>query len=1254
VVGRLKFLVTFHKSFALVSRDIKTDSERLTMTSQSPTHVVASPAREKEGSDTWQKRALWLRRSRVGPDGRAVPGVYLKAARQRRKLGRGGVILEDKPVPAPGVNWTPIGPSVIQYNITQAGRVTSLLAGPGGTRVYAGAADGGVWFSVNSGATWTPLDDYFSSPASVPGDTGADANSLSIGAIEIRFGSLATDDEIFIGTGEANAGWPSINVDVNPFDNYFGVGIRHRVGGIWTLEATNLASQGIYRIAIDPNDVTPTNVFAATTTGLFKRPMGGADPSTWKQIQVNPTNINLPVTDFIAAGTGPGRMFYAAVNGDNVYSSPDGTTWTALSGLGTIPNNEAYGRIALGASESSPNIIYAIIANGNFFRLDASVGTTFQSVLGLPSGVPFGGQGSYDIGVTVDPIDPTTVYLSGDGLPLYKGAVTFVGGSYTFPAGGPAFVGAGIHADVHAVTFALNSAGTAHDPTSVWVGSDGGVYQSGMSGAAGSFQGLNLGLAISQCYSFGQRSDTDAVVLTGLQDNGGLRMLSEQAALETAEDIVGDGGSCVYHPTDPYRALMQFKGTGLAATTDGGASWTQITTFPPPPPYSTDENSENSATAFIAPIAAVADSAAPGGAQLAFGTNRLWLSSDWGVTWVTLPTGANPYSSSPPNLSQDVIDPTASSLAQGVTAIAFASPTQVYAATTLQIWRYDYSGGSWSKTALPTSGFPAGYYITGVAVENAASGSIYITLGGGSIPHVQYYDGSTWYAAMPTSILDVPAHAVVVDPATFAVYVGTDVGCWRGTRTGTAWSWSASSNGLPQCAILQLGIHENAYLLRAATCGRGIWEVPLDTTAVGLDPDIYLRVNYADTGRLKGGSRYPWVEGAADPVSPGLTVYHWMSADIKVRRSSLSGLPPISSPATYLDFAFNIGDYVQPSTNIETADVSGTDSIFVEVHNRSLNAVTASNVRVLLLVADASAALPALPSGWTSHVNSGDTSSAWLGSSGWQFVDFAQPYRTLPGDLDVRMPQVVEYLFDFSTLGLPPGHDHVCLAAFVTTVDSSDHITSVDTDLNTVTMTDKHVAHRNLHLVALGAKPLLQKFGFNTLNFNNPYDQSAVFDFEFTRQNFPGEIVLLLPKLSELSPAKPELEGFRLQRHQEWSHDLRQIVGDWIEDLGEFLENVGQRIEGHPADVRQRISQQHEHRRQKLERLDHSHILLAEAGPESAKIAGVQIPPRSGVLGAFALRSPSGAKKGDRYRLDVIQRRQGKVLGGSSYVIAII
>jgi len=161
---------------------------------------------------------------------------------------------------------------------------------PGGNRVYAGAANGGVWFSANGGSDWSPLDDYTTSPSVFAGS--GDADSLAIGAIAVRFGAGA--DEVFVGTGEFNPA----------YDAYFGVGIRHLASGAWTLEATNLGQHSISSIVIDPNDPTPTHVLAATNAGIIP-------PTSYSAIHKldssNPaaafTNSSGTVSDLIIGGS---------------------------------------------------------------------------------------------------------------------------------------------------------------------------------------------------------------------------------------------------------------------------------------------------------------------------------------------------------------------------------------------------------------------------------------------------------------------------------------------------------------------------------------------------------------------------------------------------------------------------------------------------------------------------------------------------------------------------------------------------------------------------------------------------------------------------------------------------------------------------------------------------------------------------------------------------------------------------------------
>jgi hypothetical protein len=431
-----------------------------------------------------------------------------------------------------------------------------------------------------------------------------------------------------------------------------------------------------------------------------------------------------------------------------------------------------------------------------------------------------------------------------------------------------------------------------------------------------------------------------------------------------------------------------------------------------------------------------------------------------------------------------------------------------------------------------------------------------------------------------------------------------------------------------------------------------VWEIDLAATT-GLDPDIYLRVNYADDGRLAaGGSRYPWVEGSLDPTHLNYNLYHWMSADIKVRRSSLLGLPPLGSPVNYLDYAANIGDYVDTSWHAETGDLSGTDRIFVEVHNRSLTPVPAAQVKVLLLRADASAGLPNLPAGWASHVNALDPSPAWLAGSGWGFVDAITPYRTPSADVDVRTPQVVEYQLDFGTLGLPAGHDHVCLAAFITT--PADPIGSALTDLNQVTMTDKHVAHRNVHLVAAGLKPITPEGPFQPLpktfliDFNNAGGEDVTVDLVFDRQHFPGHISVILPKLPELKQPERSLRGFSVKKRSALEIAIRDSLGDWLERTGERLEALGATIEEEPDEGSE---EQVERRLEKFRLLDPTQVYVADPDAKRPSVTGIRIAPLKPITAAVTIQAPPNADPGDRFRLDIMQRNGDRIVGGSSYVV---
>ena len=1219
--------------------------------------------RREEGD--LRSRLLWFASSRVAGRERARDLIY-RGLRQRRAMER--KILEGNsgaggmPGPAGTLNWTPIGPSAVAHgqafdNPRVSGRINALAIGPGGNRAYVGAANGGIWGTVDGTNSWRPLNDYATSPGTV---STVEADSMSVGALAVTFGSdpMGANDEIYVGTGEP---FPT---DIPTIDGYFGIGVRHSAngGGAWgALEATNLAGVGIFRITIDPVD--PTVVLVAASTGLFRRPAGGGP--TYTAV----AGISGAVCDLVVAGkTVTTRTYYAAVWQDRVYSSPDGTKWNPVPGLtlgGSGPHLYG-GRIALAVCESDPTVAYALVSDGRLFRL---VNGTFQLVTGMPNAVFPELQGWYDIAVAVDPANANIVYLGGDltytqnySASLYRGSVTLpVGGSPNFGSNSaadvttdPTWVGEGVHADIHALAFALDAAGTAHDGGNVWVGCDGGLFQSSTPAINGSFVARNTGLAITETYYLAQHPVNDAVVFAGTQDNGTVRCWGDQAWYEQP---LGDGGGVAIDPNTPTNVMRQYVRTILSSSNDGGSSavWNNVTV-----PFGSELNTfPLNFQGFIGPIQT---SPAGGATMVAYGTYRLWVSTNWGGMWVTLPTNNNPYTSGG-GAAQDSIDGSA------VRAIAFASADRIYVATQSTLWRIDRIGGVWQTPATNlTAGLPAGHLITSIAVESTAgNGTIYVTLGGSGYAHVWYHDGNTntWTAAMPQATLDVPMHGVVVDPANpNNVYVGTDVGCFKGVRTGAnAWApWQPFSFGLPEAAIIDMKIHAPTRLLRASTHGRGVWEVQLDAPPPNpANPDVYLRVNYADTGRLlgPGGSRYAFVEGAADPTAPTFQVWHWMSADIKVRRPNITPLPPLGASADYVDFENNIGDWVDSVSHIETADDSlGTsDRIFVQVHNRNPNGTIAGNqVKVLLLLTDASGGLPPLPANYATHINNLDTNAAWLAGTPWVFADPLQPFKSFPGTLDVRTPQVAEFQVDFAARGFGAS-THVCAAAFITT--SLDQITSTNPSLDFVTMNDKHIAHRNLHLITTPTSkpgtpapppgaPSTAPLKTFLLDFHNVDTGAQSIEIEL-RTNFPGHLSLLLPKI-----AHGPLDGIRVQEHGKLEVALVSHLSDWLAGAGEWIEDLGERVEQAAAAVGGRTAPSDlvEARARRVGALDRTRVFMVEQRP-LAQLSGIKLAPHGHITAAFTVQAPASAKRGDSYRLDVLQKVGGRVVGGSSYYLVV-
>ena len=291
-----------------------------------------------------------------------------------------------------GLRWRMLGPF-------RAGRVNAVsgVAGQPDT-FYFGSVGGGVWKSLNSGRTWTPIFDA--------------TNVASIGAIGV---APSNPDVVYVGTGEADMR------DSIAFGN--GVYKSTDAGKTWKHLGLETSKQ-IGRIIVDPKN--PNTVFVAALgnvyasnpdRGVYRSRDGGA---TWQKVLFKNDDVGAidlafdPVDSHIVYATlwnvrRPPWFIYAPANGPGagIYKSLDGgSTWKEISE--GIPL-EGRGHIGISVSPANRNRIYAVVDakdGGVFSSNDA--GTTWTR---LSSDKRLWDRGWYFEKVTVDPKNADVVYV---------------------------------------------------------------------------------------------------------------------------------------------------------------------------------------------------------------------------------------------------------------------------------------------------------------------------------------------------------------------------------------------------------------------------------------------------------------------------------------------------------------------------------------------------------------------------------------------------------------------------------------------------------------------------------------------------------------------------------------------------------------------------------------------------------------------------------------------------------------------------
>ena len=466
------------------------------------------------------------------------------------------------------LNWSQVGPSNIGGRTRAVGmdvRDENLL--------LAGGVSGGVWRSVNQGASW------------VRSSTPEEIQSVTAIAQNVNAGQ---EDIWYYGTGELIG-----NSSRAPGAPFRGDGIFKSVdnGVTWQpLSSTQTNSPGLFNspfqyvwdITTNPNSADD-EVIAAIYGGIVRSTDGG---QTWTTV-LGDDLLNFPLdqdlndvsaifyTDIHRTSAGVLVATLSSVTSNNsslslqggVYTSTDGVTWSSILSL----SGTSVRRIEVGSSPSSPEIVYALVdevSGHGLWRLNLNTRQSIRLSTNIPDGrnniEAFSSQNSYNMMVNVHPTDPNVVYLGGTNL--YRSTNGFSTNTNVTWIGGydPADNGVGIypnhHPDQHGVLFIPS------DPDKMLSFNDGGIFMTEDNRAdILEYTSLNNGYVTTQFFTgVFSKFPADDFVIGGTQDNGSI--LTTNTLFTSGDNgttvIGGDGGFAATTPIGVFY-YMSFQNSRI-------------------------------------------------------------------------------------------------------------------------------------------------------------------------------------------------------------------------------------------------------------------------------------------------------------------------------------------------------------------------------------------------------------------------------------------------------------------------------------------------------------------------------------------------------------------------------------------------------------------------------------------------------------------------------------------------------------------
>lgn len=696
---------------------------------------------------------------------------------------------------AAGTNWVNLGPTHADKEVnggttltqTDAGRVNAIVVDPTATStIYACFSGGGVWKTTDAGNTWAAKTET--------------VGSLSCGALAM---DPANSQVLYLGLGDA-------------FDGT-GIGILKSVdgGNTWTgpVYAGAATRTNAIVVAQDNSNI----VLAATNAGLFRSTDAGA---TFNAVSLATGFADVPLAWSIAYTGGATyalsleaqpTLTTGTTNGQVFTSADDGATWVKSTGPTA---STGVGRISLASAPTNRLQVYAMAAvpnsaaatdladlfrstNGgkSFTAMGATARKAAYSNRNTESTGPstiLNGQGWYNHALIVDPANAATFYFGG-ALLLARATNATATATYTQMTNWLAqFSLPYAHADFHAATF--DSAGN------FYVGTDGGIFKSTDKGATWS-SALNNGIASHLIYSVGSSLNNRAAIVGGFQDNGTRVRSGTTSTFNQA--IGGDGFGANVNAANAASMLGSLYYTRVYKSTNGGGTFASAS--------SGITESNNSSTAPFETHIIPWTGDTTGNTIFTAVNLKLYKTTNYATSWTAVAATGLPTTSF--NIRAHNVAPSNVNVLGVV-----ANGGRVYLTNN--------NGASWTlAAALPGNASYNSYvsfdpidpntvYVASVAPDQTKNHLWKSTNFGASWSTI---DG----AGFPTG---VPVDFVAADPGSAStLYAGTHLGPYRSTDGGA--TWSRFGAGMPLVEVKDIYVSPDSSLVRAATFGRGFWEL---------------------------------------------------------------------------------------------------------------------------------------------------------------------------------------------------------------------------------------------------------------------------------------------------------------------------------------------------------------------------------------------------------------------------------------------